>query len=120
MIYYLTFAEFLQTAEGVVSLISALVALIGTGFGVYGMVKSFVKTFKDKKAKEQWALIMSIADSAMKEAEKSLAKGEDKKQLVIDTVKAACKTAGIDADEFIDQLSDYIDQCIDFVNGMKK
>ena len=28
--------------------------------------------------------------------------------------------AGIDADEFIDQLVDYIDQTISFVNSMKK
>ena len=116
----LSFAEFISTAEGVLTLISSLLALIGAGFGVFGMVKSFVKSFKDKKAKEQWALIMSIADAGMKEAEKSLAKGEDKKALVINTVKSACKAAGINAEDFIDQLSEYIDSCIDFVNGMKK
>ena len=30
------------------------------------------------------------------------------------------KAAGIDADEFIDQLLDYIDKCIAFVNDMKE
>jgi phage-related minor tail protein len=46
--------------------------------------------------------------------------GEDKKQMVIDAVKASCKTAGINVDTFIDQLVDYIDQTISFVNDMKK
>lgn len=63
---------------------------------------------------------MSMADAAMKEAETSLKSGEDKKQMVIDSVKAGCKAAGINLDLFIDQLSDYIDQTIDFVNCMKK
>jgi hypothetical protein len=40
--------------------------------------------------------------------------------MVIDAVKAGCKAAGVDMDTFIDQLSDYIDQTISFVNGMKK
>ena len=39
---------------------------------------------------------------------------------VIDTVKASCKAAGIDISLFVDQLADYIDQTITFVNGMKK
>jgi hypothetical protein len=63
---------------------------------------------------------MSIADKAMKEAEESLKDGESKKQMVIDSVKAGCKAAGIDLNEFIDQLSDYIDETIEFVNSMKK
>jgi hypothetical protein len=63
---------------------------------------------------------MSMADAAMKEAEQSSLKGEDKKAMVINSVKAACKSAGIDIDNFLDQLSTYIDQTIDFVNHMKK
>jgi phage-related minor tail protein len=63
---------------------------------------------------------MSMADAAMKEAEASMKSGEDKKQMVIDAVKASCKTAGINVDTFIDQLVDYIDQTISFVNDMKK
>lgn len=114
------FATFIQSAEGVISLISGLIGLIGAGFGVFGMIKAFVKSFKDKKFKEQWELIVSIADAAMKEAERSMASGADKKQMVIDSVKASCRSAGIDADAFIDQLSDYIDQTISFVNGMIK
>lgn len=63
---------------------------------------------------------MHIADAAMTEAEASMLSGEDKKKLVIDTVKAGCKAAGIEMDDFIEQLSDYIDQTISFVNKMNK
>ena len=56
--------------------------------------------------------------AAMKEAESSLLSGETKKQFVIDTVKTSCKAANIDLDLFIDKLSEYIDQTIDFVNKM--
>ena len=65
-------------------------------------------------------MICSMADAAMKEAEKSGKSGADKKELVINSVKAACKTAGIDLDAFIDQLGSYIDQCIDFANSINK
>ena len=63
---------------------------------------------------------MKIADAAMQTAEASGKNGADKKQMVIESVKASCKAAGIDADQFIDQLVDYIDQTIAFVNSMKK
>ena len=65
-------------------------------------------------------MIMEMADAAMKEAEKSCKTGADKKKMVIDSVKASCKAAGLDLDLFIDQLSDYIDQTISFVNDMSK
>ena len=103
-----------------VELITALVGLIGTGIGAFFAIKNFVKAFKEKDAKQKWALIMEIADAAMKEAEKSGKTGADKKTLVIESVKAGCKAAGIEIDDFIDQLSDYIDQTIPFVNGMVK
>lgn len=62
---------------------------------------------------------MNLADAAMKDAQASMLSGAEKKQMVIDAVKAGCKEAGIDIDLFIDQLSDYIDQTINFVNDMK-
>ena len=45
---------------------------------------------------------------------------QDKKQLVIDTVKAGLNATGLDISNFLDQLSSYIDDTITFVNGMKK
>ena len=112
--------EWLETANGIVTLISALIALIGTGTGVFFAIKNFIKLMKSNTKEQNWKLIMKIADAAMETAEKSGKKGADKKQMVIESVKASCKAAGIDADQFIDQLVDYIDQTIAFVNSMKK
>lgn len=112
--------DWLETANGIVTLISALIALIGTGIGVYFAIKNFIKLMKSNTKEQNWKLIMKIADAAMETAEKSGEKGADKKQMVIESVKASCKAAGIDADQFIDQLVDYIDQTIAFVNSMKK
>ena len=112
--------NWLETANGIVTLISALIALIGTGVGVYFAIKNFIKLMKSNTKEQNWKLIMKIADAAMETAEKSGKKGADKKQMVIESVKASCKAAGINADEFIDQLVDYIDQTIAFVNSMKK
>ena len=63
---------------------------------------------------------MSMTDAAMKEAEASQKSGEDKKKMVLDSVNAACKSAGLDMSLFLDQLNTYIDQTISFVNQMKK
>lgn len=113
-------AEWITTANGIITLITGLVGLIGTGIGAYFAIRNWIIVLKNKNASEIWTMIMEVADAAMKEAEKSTKSGADKKQMVIDMVKASCKSAGIDMDLFIDQLSDYIDQTITFVNGMKK
>lgn len=105
-------------AEQIITLITGLLSLIPTAIAAYFAIKNFIAVTKEKSSKEIWALIMSLADAAMKEAEKSLQDGESKKQLVIDSVKAGCKSAGVDLAMFIDQLSDYIDDTIDFVNCM--
>lgn len=101
-----------------VELIAALFGLIGTGVGAFFAIKGFIKAFKEKDGKEKWALIMEMADAAIKTAEASGAAGADKKTMVIESVKASCKAAGVDLDAFIDQLSDYIDQTICFVNDL--
>ena len=112
--------DWITTANGLIALITALVGLIGTGIGAFFTIKSFIKAAKEKSSKEIWAMIMAIADGAMKEAEASGKSGADKKTMVINIVKASCKSAGINLDLFIDQLSAYIDQTISFVNDMSK
>lgn len=112
--------DWLTTAQGVLSLITGLVGLIGTGIGAFFAIKNFIIATKTKKASEIWNMIMSMADAAMKEAEASLKSGEDKKKMVIDSVSAGCKAAGVDLSEFLNQLNSYIDQTIAFVNQMKK
>ena len=120
MIILNSITEWVTTANGIVTLITGLVGLIGTGIGAYYAIKNWITVLKTKNAQEIWAMIMGMADAAMKEAEASGKSGADKKQMVIDAVKAGCKAAGVNMDMFIDQLSDYIDQTIAFVNGMKK
>ncbi len=112
-------AEWITTANGVITLITGLVGLIGTGAGVFFAIKNWITVLKTKSSQEIWSMIMTIADEAMKEMEGSALDNETKKQTVIDTVKAACKAAGINLDLFIDQLSNYIDDTIKFVRGMQ-
>ena len=113
-------ADWLPIAQGVLALITGLVGLISAAVGAYFAVKNFIKATKSKNANEIWSMMMSMADAAMKEAEKSQKTGADKKQMVIDSVNAACKSAGLDMSLFLDQLNTYIDQTISFVNQMKK
>ena len=73
-------------AEQIITLITGLLGLIPTAIAAYFAIKNFIAVTKEKSSKEIWALIMSLADAAMKEAEQSLADGETKKQMVIDAV----------------------------------
>jgi hypothetical protein len=110
---------FLDIANSFIVLLTGLIGLIGTGIGVYFAIKNWLTAFKTKTKSEKWALLMEMADAAMTEAEQSANKGEDKKAMVLATLAATTKAAGIDTDEFTEQLSDYIDQTITFVNKMK-
>jgi hypothetical protein len=112
--------EIITTANGIIALITGLLGLIGTGIGTYFAVKNWITMMKTKNSQEIWTMIMEIADSSMREAEASMQDGETKKQIVIDSVKASCKAAGISIELFLDQLSNYIDSTIKFVNDMKK
>jgi hypothetical protein len=112
--------DWITTANGIITLITGLVGLIGTGIGAYFAIRNWITVMKTKNSQEIWSLIMEMADAAMTEAEASMKDGETKKKMVIDSVKASCKAAGIEADLFIDQLSDYIDNTIKFVNSMKQ
>ncbi len=110
----------LNTVQEIIALVTGLCGLVSAGIGAYFAIKNWIKVTKNKNAQEIWAMIMEVADAAMKEAEKSCKTGADKKTMVIESVKASCKAAGINLDLFIDQLSNYIDQTISFVNKMKK
>lgn len=110
----------LNTVQEIIALVTGLCGLVSAGIGAYFAIKNWIKVTKNKNAQEIWAMVMEIADTAMKEAERSCKTGADKKTMVINAVKASCKAAGLDVDLFIDQLSDYIDQTISFVNDMSK
>lgn len=111
--------EFLQTANGLVALITALFGLIGTGIGAFIAIKTLINARKEKTHQENWNFIMTIAKAAMSEVEKSTLKGAAKKEAVVNAVKEGCKAAGIDLDQFIDQLLAFIDQSIAFANTIK-
>lgn len=112
--------DWITTANGIITLITGLMGLIGTGIGAYFAIRNWITVIKTKNSQEIWSLIMEMADAAMKEAEASMKDGETKKKMVVDSVKSGCKAAGIEADLFIDQLSEYIDSTIKFVNSMKQ
>lgn len=112
--------DFINTVNGLIALITGLVGLIGTGVGAYFAIKNFITATKEKSSTEIWNMIQTAADAAITQAEKSGLKGEDKKTMVINSVKASCKASGVDIDTFLDQLSAYIDDCISFVNNMTK
>lgn len=112
--------EWLGTVQQILSLIVALAGLIGTGISTYFAIKAVIEKNKGKSLAEIWTLLMAMTDEAMKAAEASGKAGADKKQMVMDTVAASAKAAGLDLSLFTKQLSDYIDQTVAFVNGMKK
>lgn len=103
----------------IIQLIIALISLGGAAVGAFFAIRNWIKVLKTKNSQEIWSAIQTMADAAMKEAEASGKTGADKKQMVIDAVKAACKSQGLELDSFLDQLGSYIDQTITFVNSMK-
>lgn len=104
----------------IISLITGLLGLISAGVATYFAIANFIKSLKGKNATEIWSLIMTMADAAMTEAEASGKAGVDKKKMVIDSVSAGLKAAGLDITEFMDQLNTYIDEAIAFANGLQK
>lgn len=114
------FTLFLDTANSVLVLLTGLVGLIGSGVGAYFAIRNWITALKTKNSNEIWKMIMEAADAAMTEAEASGLSGADKKSMVIDIISASTKAAGIDISLFADQLDDYIDQTIAFVNKMNK
>ena len=112
--------EWITTVNGLIALITGLVGLIGTGVGAFFTIKAFIKSAKEKSFKEIWAMIVTMADAAIAEAEKSGKEGKTKKEMVINSVKASCIAVGVDITPFMDQLSAYIDEAIKFVNSVSK
>lgn len=112
--------EWLQAAEQALSLIVALLGLLGTIISTLFAIKANIEKNKVKTLTEIWSLIMALTDEAMKIAEASGKKGEEKKQMVMYAVVSAAKASNINLVPFTKQLSEYIDQTILFVREMKK
>lgn len=112
------FMDWMSTANGLIALLTAFCGLIGTGVSTYFAIKNFVTAAKEKSKREIWEMATAVADAAMREAERTGQCGADKKTMVIEVVKSSLKAAGLDIDDFLDQLGDYIDSAIEFVNNM--
>lgn len=112
--------DWITTANGLIALITAFFGLVGTAAGAFMAVKTFIKSRKDKSFKENLELLKSVADAAMISAEKSGKKGAEKKEMVIQAVKDAAKAADLNFDLFIDSISAFIDQSIQFANSLNK
>lgn len=109
------------TVEGWVTLIGLMIGLIGAIAALIPTIVKLCKSLKTIVKEKNWSKIKEIADSAMKAAEESNKSGAEKKELVINTVKAGCKAAGIEIDDgLIESLSKYIDETIEWFNDMNK
>ena len=107
------------TAEGWITLISFIIGFIGAVAALIPTVIKLVKKGKELIANKDWEKIKDIAQAAIEQAEKSGATGADKKQMVLDSVEAACKEAGITLDAtLLANLSDFIDTTIKWFNNM--
>ena len=99
-----------------------LLGLIATGLALLSAVITMgVKLFKAGKEivkNKDWKKVMAIADVAMTKAEAELKEGTAKLEVVLETVKAGCSEIGVNADEFIDDLKEYVEDAIKFHNDL--
>lgn len=112
--------EWLNTMEQILALIVGLCGLIGTGVSTFIAVKNAMAKNKIKNVSDLWTMVMTWTDAAIKSVEKTGKKGADKKAMVIEAVKDVAKASNVDIDDFMDQLSAYIDQTVDFANNFNK
>lgn len=110
--------EWINTAYGLILLIGAFISLCGTAAGAFVAFKKWLKERKEKTHKENSELLKAVADKAMESAEHS--QSGDKKEMVMNVVKDSAKAAGLNFDEFIDEVSLFIDQSIKWYNNMKQ
>lgn len=115
--------NWITQANGFIALLSGAMGFIGTCIGVFFAIKTKLKSLRDKSAAEIWSLLMSIADKAMQEASykfPKLGSGAERREFVLNLVQETCLAEGIDLGPFIEQITAYIKQCIEFVNGFKE
>jgi len=112
--------DWITNAQALIALIIGFFSLLSGAITAFLSIKKVIKANKGKSLKEIWALVMKLADAAMIEAEKTALNGAAKKDKVITMVNAAAREAGIDISAFTEQLSEYIDQTINFVNTMSR
>jgi len=108
--------DFIENANAIVALISAVVGLISAGLPL-GIV--IYNLFKGKNKKEVFETLKDIATAAIVSAEASGKAGADKKTMVIEAVKAGAAAKGIDVTPFLTQLDAFIEQAVATNNAFK-
>lgn len=107
------------TAEGWISLVTFIVGFVAAILTLVPVAIKLFKKCKELIKTKNWDKIKEIADAAMEEAEASGKSGADKKEMVVNAVKAGCEEAGIEiGEEELNNLADYIDVAIDWFNKM--
>lgn len=113
------------TVEGWVGLISLIVGLIGAIAALIPVAIKLFKALKEIVKNKNWSKIKDIAKAAMttvEEYHKSHPEmsSDDKLNMALDMIQAGCAEIGIEVDEAtLNNLVDYINQTIDWFNGMK-
>ena len=109
----------LDTIQQIITLAVAFVSLIGAAVGVFTTIKTLISKRKGETKQSNFEFLKSVALSAMSKAEESGKSGKEKKEIVLDAIKAAAKEAGIEIEPFLDQLFAFIDNSIAFANTIK-
>lgn len=108
--------DWVNNANAIVALISAVVGLISAGIPLGIIVYNL---FKGKSKKEIWETLKDIATAAIVSAEASGKAGADKKTMVMDAVRAGATAKGINVDPFLSQLDAFIEQTVATNNAFK-
>lgn len=113
------------TVEGWVGLISLIVGLIGAIAALIPVAIKLFKALKEIVKNKNWSKIKDIAKAAMTTVEEyhklhPEMSSDDKLNMALDMIQAGCAEIGIEVDEAtLNNLVDYINQTIDWFNGMK-
>ena len=109
--------DWLQTTNGIITLISTGVILIGglitTAISLVNKIKEIAKMIKEKKYGEVVDLLKKTADAAIRSVEDSKKSGFDKKELVLEAVKSAADELGVEfTSDLKNQISAFIDTTV--------
>lgn len=99
--------------SGWVTLISLIIGLVAAIIALIPTIIKLVSALKELVKNKNWTKILSAIKDAAVTAEKSGKSGAEKKQMVIDSVKAFCASIGVEIDDsLLTKISSAIDDLI--------
>lgn len=102
----------------VLNLVVAIVSGVATAIP---LVIQLVKMIKESARSKNWTNLMQLVLQLMADAEKKLATGAERKQYVIDAIKAMEHTLNYDIDEnIVGEMIDAIVEASKIINTKKK